>query len=109
MSTIMWSSSGKISGEWLQPELVYEARKEEMAELKKHSVYTKVSLEECFDKTGAPPVGTLWVDINKGDKVHPEYRTRLVACDEGLFAATPPLEVAVTEGVGHKRGRRDKG
>ena len=39
-----------------------------------------------------------WVDINKGDEVHPEYRSRLVAQEiktdkrEKVFAATPPLE-----------------
>ena len=38
------------------------------------------------------------MDINKGDEVHPEYRSRLVAQEintdtrEYLFAATPPLE-----------------
>ena len=39
-----------------------------------------------------------WVDINKGDEVKPEYRSRLVAQEikrdksKDLFAATPPLE-----------------
>ena len=47
---------------------------------------------------GTEPIGTRWVDINKGDNVHPEYRARLVAQEtkrdkrEDLFAATPPLE-----------------
>ena len=93
-----------------------------MMEFTKHSVYTKVPLKECFDKTGAPPIGTRWVDINKGDRVHPEYRSRLVAQEikvdkrEDLFAATPPLEakkmlmsIAVTEGVGFQKGHRSKG
>ena len=68
-----------ISGEWLHPDLVKEVRKEEMIEFKKHNVYTKVPIQECLDRTGSQPVGTRWVDINKGDKVHPEYRSRLVA------------------------------
>ena len=51
-----------------------------------------------------------WIDINKGDKTNPEYRSRLVAKEIkrdsriDLFAATPPLEakkmlfsMAVTE------------
>ena len=51
--------------------------------------------------------------MNKGDRVNPEVRARLVAKEiktskrEDLFAATPPLEakkmlfsMAVTEGIG---------
>ena len=59
--------------------MVREARKEEMEEFKKHEVYIKVPLQECYERTGAAPIGTRWVDINKGDKIHPEYRSRLVA------------------------------
>ena len=98
------------------------ARAEEMEEVRKHEVYVKVPLSECYDKTGAPPIGTRWVDVNKGDTIHPEYRSRLVAQEiktdkrEDLFAATPPLEakkllmaLAVTDGVGFKAGRKKKG
>ena len=79
---------------------------------------TKVPEEECWRNTGNKPIGTRWVDVNKGDDEHPEYRSRLVAKEintgrmEGLFAATPPLEaktclmsMAVTEGVGYTRGK----
>ena len=58
-----------------------------------------------------------WVDINKGDGAHPEYRSRLggkeVKLDKrkNLFAATPPpgsqevlLSYAVTEGIGYLPG-----
>ena len=111
-----------ISGEWLDTELVQAARKEEMAEVKKHKVYEKVDVKECYDRTGKAPIGTRWVDVNKGDAVHPEYRSRLVAQEvntnrrEDLFAATPPLEakkmlmsMAVTEGIGFRAGRRTEG
>ena len=87
-----------ISGEELKGDMVREARREEMLEVKKHNVYEKVSFEECWRVTGKPPIGTRWVDVNKGDTVHPEYRSRLVAQEiktdkrEDLFAATPPLE-----------------
>lgn len=53
-------------------------------------------IEEAIRVTGKKPIGTRWVDINKGDAVNPEYR--LVAKEikinkrEDLFAATPPLE-----------------
>ena len=65
-----------ISGEWLDPTMVKAARKEEMIEFEKHRVYTKVPLSECYDRTGVQPIGTRWVDVNKGDKIHPEYRSR---------------------------------
>ena len=72
--------------------------------------------------TGKKIITTRWVDTNKGDSVHPEYRSRLVAQEintykkENLFAATPPLEakkmlmsLAVTEGVGYKQGHKELG
>ena len=79
-------------------------------------------LEECWANTGKEPIGTRWVDINKGDESNPDYRSRLVAQEindskrEDLFAATPPLEakkllfsLAVTEGCGYQAGCRDNG
>ena len=61
------------------------------------------------------------VDVNKGDEVHEDYRSRLVAQeiktykDDGLYAATPPLEakkllmsMAMTEGIGIKGNKRMK-
>merc|ERR1712026_517968 len=68
-----------LSGERLNPELVKCARQEEMQEVKKHQVYTKVPISECWKATGKGPIGTRWVDVNKGDSAHREYRSRLVA------------------------------
>ena len=88
-----------ISGEHMIKELVEAARKVEMETFRKHGVYEKVPIEECWRETGKAPVGVNWVDTNKGDKEKPEYRCRLVAKEikkdkrEDLFAATPPLEV----------------
>ena len=103
----------EISGEPLDTEEVNKARSEEIIEVRKHNVYTKVPITECWDNTGKAPTGTRWIDVNKGDSVHKEYRSRLVAQEikmnkrEDLFAATPPLEakkmlfsLAVTEGIG---------
>ena len=79
-----------------------EARKEEMKEFRKHKVYIKVPIEECYQVTGKGPLGIRWIDINKGDDVNPEYRSRLVAQEVKrdssleLFAATPPLEALRT-------------
>ena len=49
---------------------------------------------------GKMPVGTRWVDINKGDDQNPNYRSRFVGREfkgtdqnrDVLFAAAPPLE-----------------
>ena len=56
-------------------------------------------IEECWKTTGNGAISTKWIDINKGDDRQPNYRSRNVAREiahkkqEGLFAATPPLEV----------------
>ena len=60
--------------------------------------------DACMAETGRPPIPTEWVDINKGDALRPNYRSRLV-CQEtrgrstidaedwaATFAATPPFE-----------------
>ena len=48
--------------------------------------------------TGKPPVTVRWVDVNKGDNMNPNVRSRLVARqirqagEDAIFAPTPPLE-----------------
>jgi hypothetical protein len=111
-----------VSGEPLDPDLVRKARAEEMDEIRKHGVYKKVKRGIAWEATGKAPIKVRWVDVNKGDKTHPEYRSRLVAKESkldkrnDLFAATPPLEAkkllfswAVTEGIGYFRGMKDRG
>ena len=107
----------------LCPLLTLRAREEEMTQFRKHEVYEKVREEVCWAVTGKAPIGSRWIDINKGDESNPDYRSRLVAQqikhhskDKNRFAATPPLEaqklvfsMAVTEGVGFKRGEREHG
>ena len=95
---------------------------DEIQQIRNHKVYEKVPLQECHQKTGKSPIKVKWVDINKGDEINKEYRSRLVAkeikmdkrCD--LFAATPPLEakkmlysMAVTEGIGYLAGHPVEG
>jgi len=88
-----------MSGKKLDPILVRAARAEEISQgIRKYEVYRKVPISEAIRVTGKKPIGTRWVDVNKGDEVNPEYRSRLVAKEikvskrEDLFAATPPLE-----------------
>ena len=109
-----------IPGEPLEEARINMAREEELEEFRKHGVYTKVPLQECWEATGKPPVGTRWVEVNKGGRENPEYRSRLVAQEvktdkrEDLFAATPPLEAKkmllaiVVSQWGMKHGRRMK-
>ena len=85
-----------VSGGELDPVLTLEAREEEMEQFRKHEVYEKVREEVCWSVTGKGPIGTRWIDINKGDDANPEYRSRLVAQqikhnpgEKNIFAATP--------------------
>ena len=87
-----------ISGLPLRSDLVAKAREEEMEVFNQFPVYRKVPLADAWFYTGKGPIGTKWVDVNKGDEKDPEYRSRLVAKeikrkhDEDIVAATPPLE-----------------
>ena len=51
----------------------------EMIVIKNHSVYEKVSSEECRRIKGREPIKKTWIVIKKGDEDKPEYRIRLVA------------------------------
>ena len=58
-------------------------------------VFEECDIEECWEETGAPPIGVRCVDVDKGDVDHPEIRSRLVARElkskesrEGIARAT---------------------
>ncbi len=82
-----------ISGSPLVKELAVEARRREIEFFKRMGVYTKVKRERWMKV-----ISTKWIDQNKGDSQHPDYRARLVGREikrdkrGDLFAATPPLE-----------------
>ena len=86
-----------LSGSCLNEDEVREARREEMAFVRRISVFEEATLEECWQRTGRGPISTKWVDVDKGS----EIRSRWVARDfkpkgekdrADLFAAMPPLE-----------------
>ena len=85
-----------VSGAELDARLVETARREEIDYFKSMGVYRKVPIEQARQATGKNPIAVRWVDINKGDSVSPNYRSRLVAnefrTEESIFAATPPSE-----------------
>ena len=53
---------------------------------------------ECLQATDKPPTKPRWVDISKGNEVHPESRSRSVAKEikidnrPAMSTATSPLE-----------------
>ena len=57
-----------VTGRELDWDMVLAARMEEMEEVKKHGVYTKVPIHECVKATGKKPLKVRWIDINKGVK-----------------------------------------
>ena len=87
-----------VSDDPLIPSLVQAARKEELQYFKEMKVYEYAPLAECLKVTGKQPIGTRWIDTNKGDSSRPNYRSRLVAKEykikdqPELYAATPPTE-----------------
>jgi len=88
----------EVSGKPLNTAMVEKAREEELNFAERYNVWTLVPTQECWDNTGAGPIGSRWIDINKGDDKNPSYRSRLVIQEvrhsgiEAIFAATPPLE-----------------
>jgi len=86
------------TGQALRPELVAEARRQEMEYFTSKRVWEKRPIQEAFDRMGRPPISVKWVDTNMGDDTDPNYRSRLVAREirrkgqEATFAPTPPPE-----------------
>ena len=91
-----------VSGASLDPKEVKGARKEEIDYVHKMGLYTKVPIQEAYEQTGNGPISVRRIDINKGDSIAQNYRSRLVAREintskrDDLFAATPPLEALKT-------------
>ena len=95
---MVWSGAwDDVSGEELDPAEVRKARQLEMDYVARRGVWRKVPRSLAI-RNGWKIIPTRWIDINKGDHLQPNYRSRLVAkefntgAQEGLFAATPPLE-----------------
>ena len=45
----------------------------------KRGVYYYHTLGSSYRLTGKRPIAVSWVDINRGDDLNPDYRSRLVA------------------------------
>ena len=94
LGSLAWDD---VSGKNLDVHKVAAARKKEIAYIEGKGVWKKMSRKEAIRK-GLKVLQVRWIDINKGDEEREDYRSRLVAkefndgAQEGLFAATPPLE-----------------
>ena len=109
------------SGKPLSTERVRAARAEEIDFATRYEVWTPVPISECYQETGTGPIGSRWIDLNKGDEARPNYRSRLVIQEvrsahiEAIFDATPPLEsvrmllsLQRTGAATDRKGRRKK-
>ena len=93
-----------LTGQVLRDDLVREARAKELKYFHSKGVWTKVAKDVAKRTTGRPPISVRWVDVNKGDEMTPNYRSRLVArqmkvLDQSgatYFAPAPPLEALRT-------------
>ena len=92
-----WKAFDDITGLELDSNKVYEARIKEITFIDTKMVWVKIPRSEA-KKNGWKIVKGRWIDINKGDDIHPLLRSRYVGKEfndgpvEGLFAGTPPLE-----------------
>ena len=90
----------ELTGQLLKDLLVREARAKELAFFTSKNVWVKVPINVAKARSGRPPISVRWVDVNKGDDVQPNCRSRLVvgqvkALDTSgasYFAPAPPLE-----------------
>jgi hypothetical protein len=88
----------EITGAALPQELVRQARAEEVKFMLDWGVWEKALITDCWRETGKAPIGSKWVDVNKGDATKPQIRSRFVVKEiatyksDDFFAATPPLE-----------------
>ena len=86
-----------VSGQALDASEVTRARAKDMSYIADKEVWRKIP-RSAARRNGWKVIPTRWIDINKGSAQDPCYRSRLVAKEfntgtqEGLFAATPPLE-----------------
>lgn len=82
---------GDVSGARLDPEAVKQARKTEMELFNSMKACSRCR-RSCVEAEGG------WIDVNKGDTMNPNHRSRLVDReyneyrDDSLYASTPPVE-----------------
>ena len=99
LSVTMWTQWQACH--WIQRKF-WKPGKEEMKWVEKQQLWDVVPTTMCWEETNRPPITLKWVDRNKGDDSHPNYRSRLVVrevkkaskslAEFESFSAMPPLE-----------------
>ena len=59
-----------VSGAQLRPELVAQAREDEIKYFRKVGVFEKVNISQCWIQTSKAPIAVRWVDVNEGYEIH---------------------------------------
>ena len=59
------------NGKELREDLVKIARKDDIDEVRRMKVWTKVPKSQCYSETGKAPIKLRWVDRNKRDEKDP--------------------------------------
>ena len=93
-----------LTGQVLKDALVVEARAKELAFFCSKGVWLKTPKAQARAISGRPAISVRWVDVNKGDDMNENYRSRLVArqikaqdhSGKSYFAPAPPLEALRT-------------
>ena len=91
-----------VTQEPLVPSLVMQARSEELRYFDEMGVYEYATIDDCIRDTGRQPIGTRWIDINKGDSAHPNYGSRLVAKEYKVDIRPELFATPTTEGAVHR-------
>ena len=60
----------------------------------KMNVWAKAPKTQVYEATGRAPIGTRWVEVDKGDRVRSRLVDREIKRDSNyeMFVATPPIE-----------------
>jgi len=74
-----YSVVDNLTGEDPPASLVTIAKREEITEMYRRAVWKEELVEDCYRDIGKPPIPVRWVVMNKGDRLHPNIRCRLVA------------------------------
>ena len=81
-----------LTGQWLDPGLVEEAKRVEMDYFRSRQVCTRAPISDA-KRTGGTIINMGWVVTNKGDAKKPDIRARLVGkeyrteANDALYAA----------------------
>ena len=68
-----------VTGEYINPQLIWDARQDELRGFEKQEVYVRVPRWKAKSDPEGVVVGVRWVDCNKGSSEAPDVRSRLVA------------------------------